>query len=538
MLTIRTAAGDETILDQPETPAHIFALRAFEYRLWGTPKPRQQQPPVASEPGERSSQPGSQDVSPSKRNGILMTPGTATLKRSKSVTFGAQVKDKQGATSLKAGKSGLPDTCPGKFPSPFTPKVEGVESDPVCDTARRRTRLTRSLYSIRSDQKPSKTGNVELQRATATVDRVEPQKAPDASDWQQLYEQYAASTKKEMKKLVLKQRAAKSYAKQKDVEALRLAEQVRVQQKKMVQLETTVAELSAQIENYKKQLQEERRADIHDIVAIKSPMRRSTGRSAIDRMQKSPEKVLSRDTAQTRKATTDVKAETLGRSTATTRERRPAPTGDIWAAAIMSSPLIANVPDRPSARRRLEPAEEQSIAPSALTPKNLNLPYREATNRSSRRAPQTPDASNLAFEDLLNLPEPSPQALSERRSTKKRGVGMERSPDRSVFEYHSEHIVVSPAKLHLINDNTSPSPKPRPQTQQDKENTQPAFATSVTPKSTKRPSIAHPFPLQAKECDLLGDAEGKERMMDDDRAARAKARIEARRLEKARQAKA
>jgi len=58
-------------------------------------------------------------VASSPTKGILMTPGTANAKR-KSVTFGAAVVDNEGKNRI--GKSGLPNNCPGKFPSPWTPK--------------------------------------------------------------------------------------------------------------------------------------------------------------------------------------------------------------------------------------------------------------------------------------------------------------------------------------------------------------------------------------------------------------------------------
>ena len=60
--------------------------------------------------------------SPTK--GILMTPGTAAARR-KTVTFGDHVVDNE---EKRPVKSGLPDDCPGKFPSPWN-KLDGVEQD-------------------------------------------------------------------------------------------------------------------------------------------------------------------------------------------------------------------------------------------------------------------------------------------------------------------------------------------------------------------------------------------------------------------------
>lgn len=89
--------------------------------------------------------PNRPEESPSKPPGILMTPGTARTR--KTVSFGGGVKD---ATELrKDSKSGIPDDCPGKFPSPWVPK----EPSKLGDGNLRRTALTRSLEKVRDTRR-------------------------------------------------------------------------------------------------------------------------------------------------------------------------------------------------------------------------------------------------------------------------------------------------------------------------------------------------------------------------------------------------
>ena len=78
----------------------------------------------------------------SKPQGILLTPGTATVRR-KTVSFGDGVFDNEGKDAI--GKSGVPNDCPGKFPSPYTPKPKVNENlEPA-----RRTALTETLEAAR-----------------------------------------------------------------------------------------------------------------------------------------------------------------------------------------------------------------------------------------------------------------------------------------------------------------------------------------------------------------------------------------------------
>jgi hypothetical protein len=100
-----------------------------------------------------------------------MTPGTAKT-RNKSVTFGATVLDNEGKNGI--GKSGIPNNCPGKFPSPWTPRVddgfdEALEGTP---SQKRRTPLTKTLEESR-ERKPRKSSSMKTRDLPKSLKELE-----------------------------------------------------------------------------------------------------------------------------------------------------------------------------------------------------------------------------------------------------------------------------------------------------------------------------------------------------------------------------
>ncbi len=78
-----------------------------------------------------------------KPQGILMTPGTARAR--KSVSFGGGTKKANEKKPIS--KSGIPDDCPGKFPSPWVPKVPSKLREEV--TPSKPTSVTKSMERVR-----------------------------------------------------------------------------------------------------------------------------------------------------------------------------------------------------------------------------------------------------------------------------------------------------------------------------------------------------------------------------------------------------
>lgn len=237
---------------------------------------------VRTESGDSSKDSRAGTASPAKPQGILLTPGTGTTRR-KTVSFGATVIDNEGRNPIS--RSGIPNDCPGKFPSPWTPKVD-ANLQPT-----RRTALTKTLEAVRDSRgkrtKPVNIGTTELSpdedvqayrdpksgkedtnfdnglsrdkvthrgngNATEdlggdmTVDLNEPH-SQSGQFWKSEYERYQEGAKAEMMKLVKYKQLAKSYARLKDGEAINLREKLSEEQQKVADMEERISELVAQI---------------------------------------------------------------------------------------------------------------------------------------------------------------------------------------------------------------------------------------------------------------------------------------------------
>jgi spindle pole body formation-associated protein len=171
--------------------------------------------------------------SPTKPSGILLTPGTATARR-KRVSFGHDVRDN--VSTKTTSKSGLPDECPGKFPSPWAGNTG--------DGLRPRTRLTETMEKARSRVSRSKSGSKESDDEGAweevedldadpdiTVDLNEPH-SRSGKYWKSEFQRYHEEAKVEMDKLVKYKQLAKSYAKMKDTEAMDLNAKLKEEQER------------------------------------------------------------------------------------------------------------------------------------------------------------------------------------------------------------------------------------------------------------------------------------------------------------------
>lgn len=210
-----------------------------------------------------------------------MTPGTARSR--KSVSFGATVKDKEAKPN---STSGIPDECPGKFPSPFVNGAAAKQDG----RSLRRTALTKTLENVRDTKRRrtegSKTHNSVLDTPQSLVEldiktgltapqilessqRDEDQPRPYSRDmddfdgdvtidlnephsqsgryWKSEYEKYNEDARAQMTKLVKYKQMAKSYAKKKDEEAIYLGSKLKEAQKRALQMEDRIAELVAQI---------------------------------------------------------------------------------------------------------------------------------------------------------------------------------------------------------------------------------------------------------------------------------------------------
>ncbi|KAM0561887.1 hypothetical protein ACHAPJ_003058 [Fusarium lateritium] len=218
--------GDTTQIDQPDTPAPVFAARAFKSALFGTPaRPSNQPTRAAKEKNPKSDQ---ESRTPPRPQGILLTPGTGTTRR-KRVSFGQDVKK---------------NTNPNK------------EAEP-----RQRTRLNDALEkaskSVTQKNRPQQDqddSSDEWEEADdedhcahdITIDLNEPH-SQSGRYWKEEFEKYHADAKAEMEKLLKYKQLAKSYAKQKDAEAIELAVQLKEEQQKVIEMERQIAEGASKI---------------------------------------------------------------------------------------------------------------------------------------------------------------------------------------------------------------------------------------------------------------------------------------------------
>jgi len=277
-----------------------------------------------------------------------MTPGMSTSRR-KQVTFGAQVVDNESKKPSRTSRSGIPNDCPGKFPSPWTPKTD------VAPEAKSKTKLTAALQQAKSvdsgDEEDAKdtdgaaessdaSGGKSLKRSSAEAKRKIQRKSKQAAQddtsksartitsspaqtpsslasgstsaestpevtgdpntvayWKARYESYAEKSERETRRLIKKNKIAKAYAKAKDAECSVVSSKLEEERKRH---KTREHELATQTKDYKERLRQALAENARcnaEIAALKkkladsepSSSKRST-RSKSPRKHASPEK--------------------------------------------------------------------------------------------------------------------------------------------------------------------------------------------------------------------------------------------------------
>ncbi|KAK4127620.1 hypothetical protein N657DRAFT_653789 [Parathielavia appendiculata] len=253
-------SDDTTQLDVPDTPAPVFAVRALKTALFGTPAPRDRR--AAKTTKDQTSQQNSNpafsiDKSPAKPPGILLTPGTGTTRR-KRVSFGHDVKQGSGGTA-RTSTSGLPEECPGKFPSSWVDRNgESAQSRPKTKLQQAMESSRKGISALETDEKDFAYTSKEPEDAWEEVDDDESDFEPDITTdlnephsrsgkyWKSHFETYHTDAKAEMEKLVKYKHLAKSYAKMKDAEALELHQKLKEEQEKVKAMEEKVADMTRQ----------------------------------------------------------------------------------------------------------------------------------------------------------------------------------------------------------------------------------------------------------------------------------------------------
>ncbi|MCJ1456614.1 hypothetical protein MMC28_006976 [Mycoblastus sanguinarius] len=283
--------------EPPETPAHLFAVRAFKTALFGTPhpdcrdarRPAQQQDQVAGQHVKQDKAEAAivsiQDLKPTKdtedtdglahelessvkfdpmlspTRGILLTPGTGATRR-KTVSFGnltANLQRKEDETSTAHG--GL------ELRSITAANDKGSEAPARIQP--RQSSLTKTLIEL-SKQKvyesaapdgpvvpappnaPVPGNDIKKEPLEPVTDNTVDLSQPlsrSGQHWKAEYEQYHKRSNREMKKIIKYGQNVKSYAVKKDSEATNLGEKLKKELDKVATMEAKVSKLATQLRN-------------------------------------------------------------------------------------------------------------------------------------------------------------------------------------------------------------------------------------------------------------------------------------------------
>ncbi|MCJ1476875.1 hypothetical protein MMC13_005544 [Lambiella insularis] len=274
------ATDRSSVNEPPETPAPLFAVRAFKSALFGTPVPSQdeeertlqiQVEEKTTEPTEvrgdgRTSSSGNftstttrdallkpkVDLFSSPAKGILLTPGTAATRR-KTVSFGALAdlsKDLLDSNSTAKQTSSLADNASTRKP------VRSLQK-----TRRREAGLRRTLFEApgknteaakvqAESQSGIKAGTVQLTENEDLGDITTDLKHPlskSGQHWKKEYHKDHEKSKTEMRKLIQYSQVAKSYALKRDAEAMELSEKLQRAMERMIEMEARVSQLASQL---------------------------------------------------------------------------------------------------------------------------------------------------------------------------------------------------------------------------------------------------------------------------------------------------
>ncbi|KAH8733737.1 spindle pole body formation-associated protein-domain-containing protein [Ilyonectria robusta] len=222
--------GDTTQIDQPDTPAPVFAARAFKSAIFGTPARRNEQPETRPTTDEINTKTELDSKTPQRPQGILLTPGTGTSRR-KRVSFGQDVGKK--TNGALAGK-----TTEGHQRTRLNEALEKASQQGVKSAAQKAA--TRRTQDDKSDDEWEEADDEDVCQ-DITVDLNEPH-SQSGKYWKEEFEKYHQDAKAEMEKLLKYKQLAKSYAKQKDAEAIELAEMLKDEQQKVIAMEKQIAE--------------------------------------------------------------------------------------------------------------------------------------------------------------------------------------------------------------------------------------------------------------------------------------------------------
>jgi hypothetical protein len=489
-----------------------------------------------------------------------MTPGTAAARR-KTVTFGAHVVDNAKDKVKEESKTGLPDDCPGKFPSPWVPPAEKIENvDTPSERKRGRSKLTEELHKARDESAKKKAAEAESRQPEDQDydDAAEPD-SESGRYWKNEYDVYRANTTREVKKLVAKQRAAKSYARDKDLQCTELSDQLRQERKKVEKLESRTAELEAQLKTLQAEMENGRSSS--PTRNARASTRRSVlvGEGAIPATRPLQTRSHSTDQpsivaldselaakpsepgsykARTRKPSLDLQADASGGVRSRIRHQPGNLPSDLWSHSVASpGTATAGTADLPtgSTKNSRTVTSGTDLTPLKSLSINSRNHNRQSQQEAAQRSPGTerPKTSTPAFlRDNPMLAPPGTEAQVPKRcdSLDLNPEARAKSSSEKLSASHSPVLPSSPfeleARSHPATDKPLP-PRPAPTGRANsKENVSPSRAVLVPSGGDKELVDPMTAPRTGIMSTSMRAKDGSE--VSDDRIAAAKARLAAR----------
>lgn len=247
--------------DPPETPAPIFALKAFKHAIFGTPKPearpnllkkahegptaqhaelrehktRNRKQPRRKSADNTRAEAGSNKVADdalSKKPGILLTPGIEGTRR-KTVSFGKYTKEEEQKDASPYKTTSLRyNTMSGSgVKNSFTQTLLDSRNEATSS----RPTSSSGLTGYQGEGQGAQQDTLELSEPRSKSGRY----------WKAEFESYSARSQLEMRKLMKKEQLAKRYAKHADSAMLLLREELELEKAKVSRLEKQVHEYNA-----------------------------------------------------------------------------------------------------------------------------------------------------------------------------------------------------------------------------------------------------------------------------------------------------
>jgi hypothetical protein len=490
-----------------------------------------------------------------------MTPGTAAARR-KTVTFGDYVADNAKSKVKEGSKTGLPVDFPGKFPSPWVQPADKIEdAGTPHDRKRGRSKLTEDLHKARDEsakKKAAEIGNQKNEDPKLGEQNCRDADEPDSESgryWKREYDIYRENTTREMKKLIAKQRAAKSFAREKDLQCTELADQLRQEKRKVEKLEALLKAFEGRVDDARsasptRNARESVRRSVlvgEGAITAARPVHtrsRSTDQPSTktldeEIMPDSPDVASRRP--RTRKQSVDLQVEAASARSRTRHQAGNLPP-DLWSHSLATEgPATPSKADIQSGNTRSGRAVTSGTNLTPLKSLSINAQHKDKTSQQEplQRLPdgERPTASTPAFlRDNPTLAPPGKEAKDQDRCDSfdfKSEMKAEPLSEKPTT-YRSPLLPSSPfdpdGRAHPLTTTATDKPlpaRPTPSGRADsKENVSPSRAAVVGPSSANDTAVQSQAPRAGTTSAPVRAKDGTE--VSEDRLAAAKARLAAR----------